>query len=110
MEQHTAPAKRKRVRLPKPSTQLARVLQRLETVVRKHESGEAPISPSRLIDILVEQSRVASLLYREKLASDRQRAVTERRAAKAQFDAQPDSPPVDIRDFMAFHSGNKPTQ
>jgi len=113
MEQQTAPAtvpvKRKRCRLPKPSTQLARVLQRLEIVVRKHESGEVMLSPSRLIDILLQQSRVASLLYRETLAADRQRAVEQRRAARAATvresePAQSDDP--DIRDFMAYHRGS----
>ncbi len=107
----TTPVKQRRVRLPKVSTQLARVLQRLEVIVRKAEAGEIQLSPSRLTDILLEQSRVATILYRETLSADRQRAVDARRAAKARRDVG-DSPAQsvdepDLSVFMEYHSGGK---
>jgi len=102
-----APVKQKRCRLPKPSTQLARVLQRLEIVVRKHESGEVPISPSRFIDILLEQSRVASLLYRETLAADRKRAATERAVTARESEPARSVDEPDLSAFMEYHSGSR---
>ena len=108
-----APVKRKRVRLPKPSTQLARVLQRLEVIVRKAEAGEIQLSPSRLTDIVLAQSKISLTLYREKAAADRQRAIDARRAAKSATaresePAQSEDEP-DISELMLYHRGRPET-